>query len=110
MGQKGVLQLSLADVPALAGQVIASVCGATMHAVGVSGTGWQVSRVSVYDVGDESGVGSILPRRLQVDAAELYRHNAGLKTVLEYMYSISRIIFINHMTIGRLAQLVRAWC
>ena len=39
MPRETVLLLSLAGVPALVGQVIANVCGGTMHAGGVSGTG-----------------------------------------------------------------------
>ena len=39
MPRESILPLSLAGVPALAGQVIANVCGGTMHAGGVSGTG-----------------------------------------------------------------------
>ena len=35
---KGRLPLSLAGVPALAGQVIVDACGVTIHAVGVGGT------------------------------------------------------------------------
>ena len=38
MPRESVLPLSLAGVPALAGQVIANVCGGTMHAGGVGGT------------------------------------------------------------------------
>ena len=56
MPQKGVLPLSLAGVPALADQVIASVCGATMHAVWC---GWDwVAGISggVVVVASESGV------------------------------------------------------
>ena len=39
MPRETVLLLSLAGVPALVGQVIANVCGGTMHAGGVGGTG-----------------------------------------------------------------------
>jgi hypothetical protein len=39
MPRESIPPLSLAGVPALAGQVIANVCGGTMHAGGVGGVG-----------------------------------------------------------------------